>query len=50
MLLYPQGQSTVCTGRLRAKLERFIIHVALILIGSTYLAGVLIRIETAIQR
>lgn len=50
MLLFPQGQSALCTRRLRAKLGRFTMPVALILIGSMYLAGVLIRIETVIQR
>ena len=49
MLWYPQGKSAVRTRRLRAKLGRFTIRVALILVGAIYLAGVMIRIQTAIR-
>ena len=49
MLLYPLGQSTVRTRRFRTKLGRLTIGVAFILVGAIYLAGVMIRIQTAIR-
>jgi hypothetical protein len=48
-MLYTLGQSAVWTRRFRAKLERFTVRVALIVIAAVYLAGVIIRIELAIR-